>query len=75
VRVYILITYIALHNAWGPIMAALFAGNAIVLKCSEHVIWSTSWFVGAIRECLRACGYSEELVQVGVGWSTVANKL
>jgi acyl-CoA reductase-like NAD-dependent aldehyde dehydrogenase len=45
-------------------MAALFAGNAVVLKCSEHVIWSTSWFVGAIRECLRVCGYSEELVQV-----------
>jgi acyl-CoA reductase-like NAD-dependent aldehyde dehydrogenase len=54
----------ALHNSWGPIMAALFSGNAIVLKCSEHVIWSTSWFVGAIRECLRACGYSEDLVQV-----------
>jgi acyl-CoA reductase-like NAD-dependent aldehyde dehydrogenase len=47
-------------------MAALFAGNSIVLKCSEQVIWSTSWFVGAIRECLRACGYSEHLVQVGV---------
>lgn len=45
-------------------MAAIFAGNGIVLKCSEQVVWSTSWFVGAIRECLRVCGYNPELVQV-----------
>lgn len=53
-----------LHNAWSPIMAALFSGNAIVLKCSEQVIWSSSWFVGAVRECLRVCGYDPELVQI-----------
>lgn len=54
----------ALHNAWSPIIAALFAGNSIVLKCSENVVWSTTWFVQAIKECLRACGHDEELVQV-----------
>ncbi|KAI0718937.1 meiotic sister-chromatid recombination aldehyde dehydrogenase [Cerioporus squamosus] len=53
-----------LHNAWSPIMAALFAGNSVVIKCSEHVVWSTSWFVQAIRECLKACGHSEDLVQL-----------
>ncbi|KAF9820013.1 hypothetical protein IEO21_01675 [Rhodonia placenta] len=53
-----------LHNAWSPILAALFAGNAIVLKCSEQVIWSTKWFVGAVQECLRACGRDPELVQL-----------
>ncbi|EJF67146.1 meiotic sister-chromatid recombination aldehyde dehydrogenase [Dichomitus squalens] len=53
-----------LHNAWSPIIAALFAGNSIVLKCSEHVIWSTTWFVKAIQECLKACGHDEQLVQL-----------
>ncbi|KAL0947454.1 hypothetical protein HGRIS_013561 [Hohenbuehelia grisea] len=53
-----------LHNAWSPILAGIFAGNGVVLKCSEKVIWSTGWFVGAISECLRACGHSPELVQV-----------
>ena len=55
---------LALHNAWSPIMAALFAGNSVVLKCSEHVVWSTMWFVQAIRECLKACGHDEQLVQL-----------
>ncbi|KAI0828993.1 meiotic sister-chromatid recombination aldehyde dehydrogenase [Trametes gibbosa] len=53
-----------LHNAWSPIIAGLFAGNSVVLKCSEHVIWSTTWFVQAIRECLNACGHDENLVQL-----------
>lgn len=55
---------IALHNAWSPILAAIFAGNGIVLKCSENVIWSTTWFVKAIKEALRVCGHDEDLVQV-----------
>ncbi|KAJ6608610.1 Aldehyde/histidinol dehydrogenase [Mycena sp. CBHHK59/15] len=53
-----------LHNAWSPIIAALFAGNGIVLKCSENVFWSTQWFVGAIRKCLTVCGHDPELVQL-----------
>lgn len=54
----------ALHNAWSPILAALFSGNAIVVKCSEHVAWSSKWFVDVIKECLRACNFDPELVQV-----------
>lgn len=53
-----------LHNAWSPILASIFAGNAVVLKCSENVIWSTSWFVAAIQECLSACGHDPDIVQV-----------
>ena len=56
--------FTALHNAWSPIIASLFAGNAVVLKCSENVVWSTTWFVRAIRECLSVMGYDPELVQV-----------
>ncbi|THG94255.1 hypothetical protein EW026_g7180 [Hermanssonia centrifuga] len=53
-----------LHNAWSPILAALFAGNGIIVKCSEHVIWSTQWYISAIKECLRVCGQNPELVQL-----------
>jgi len=53
-----------LHNAWSPILTALFAGNAIVIKCSEHVAWSSAWFVNVIKECLRACNFDPELVQL-----------
>lgn len=53
-----------LHNAWSPILAAIFAGNGVVLKCSEQVIWSTTWFVDVIRKCLEVCGFDQELVQL-----------
>ena len=56
--------FVALHNAWSPILAALFSGNGIILKCSEHVVWSTSWFVGAISACLQACGHNPDLVHM-----------
>ncbi|KAI0081058.1 meiotic sister-chromatid recombination aldehyde dehydrogenase [Panus rudis PR-1116 ss-1] len=64
-----------LHNAWSPILAAIFAGNAIVLKCSEQTVWSTSWFVGAIQECLHACGFNRELVQLVCCYPTEAKYL
>lgn len=64
-----------LHNAWSPILAAIFAGNGVVLKCSEHVIWSTGWFVDAIKECLNACGHDPELVQVICCFPDQANVL
>lgn len=53
-----------LHNLLSPIIAALFAGNAIVVKPSEHVAWSSLHFVRAVRAALVACGHSPELVQV-----------
>ncbi|KAK1218368.1 Meiotic Sister-Chromatid recombination aldehyde dehydrogenase [Marasmius sp. AFHP31] len=53
-----------LHNAWSPILAAIFSGNGIVLKCSEQVIWSSGWFVNVIRDCLMTCGHDPELVQL-----------
>ncbi|KZP32530.1 ALDH-like protein [Athelia psychrophila] len=64
-----------LHNAWSPILASIFAGNAVVLKCSEHVIWSTSWFVGAIEECLRKCGHNPDIVQTVCCWPEQAKAL
>ncbi|KDQ63254.1 hypothetical protein JAAARDRAFT_168878 [Jaapia argillacea MUCL 33604] len=64
-----------LHNAWSPILAALFAGNGVVVKCSEHVIWSTTWFVGAVQECLRVCGHNPDLVQLVCCWPNQAEAL
>ncbi|KAJ9097269.1 hypothetical protein QFC21_004938 [Naganishia friedmannii] len=53
-----------IHNAVSPILAALFAGNTVVLKCSEQVLWSTRWIIDAVRECLRACDMDPEAVQL-----------
>ncbi|KAI0094447.1 meiotic sister-chromatid recombination aldehyde dehydrogenase [Irpex rosettiformis] len=53
-----------LHNLFSPILAALFSGNGIVVKCSENVIWSSQWFINAIKTCLEACGQDPELVQL-----------
>ncbi|KAG6810295.1 hypothetical protein H0H92_012519 [Tricholoma furcatifolium] len=64
-----------LHNAWSPILASLFTGNSVVLKCSENVIWSTSWYVDIIKAGLRACGHSEELVQLVCCWPEQAHAL
>lgn len=65
-----------MHNAWSPVLASIFAGNAVVVKCSEHVVWSTSWFIGAIRECLISCGHDPELVQVcGIAFALVGEIL
>ncbi|KIM55169.1 hypothetical protein SCLCIDRAFT_1221313 [Scleroderma citrinum Foug A] len=64
-----------LHNAWSPIIAAIFAGNAIVLKCSEHVVWSTDWFVGAIHKALEVCGHDADIVQTICCWPDQAEAL
>lgn len=56
----------ASDNLISPIIAALAAGNAIVVKPSENVAWSSLIFVQAIRDCLAACGEDPELVQVVV---------
>lgn len=53
-----------LHNLIGPVVAALFSGNAIVVKCSEQVVWSSTWFVGMIHAALRLLSISEDLVQL-----------
>lgn len=52
------------HNLLGPIIAALFTGNSIVLKCSEQVVWSSEFFIQLVRECLKACGENEDLIQL-----------
>ncbi|GAA5827611.1 hypothetical protein JCM11251_001757 [Rhodosporidiobolus azoricus] len=54
------------HNALSPIIASLFSGNAIVVKPSENVAWSSLIFIEAVRSCLEACGEDPNLVQIVV---------
>ncbi|KAK6464711.1 meiotic sister-chromatid recombination aldehyde dehydrogenase [Scheffersomyces coipomensis] len=52
------------HNLMGPIIASIFTGNAIIVKCSEQVIWSSKWFVDLIRLVLKSLEIDEDLVQL-----------
>ncbi|KAL1916030.1 uncharacterized protein VTP21DRAFT_6034 [Calcarisporiella thermophila] len=56
------------HNTIGPVISSLFAGNATIIKCSEHAAWSTSYYLQIIRSCLEACGHSPDLVHFLVGF-------
>lgn len=60
------------HNLISPILASLFAGNAVVVKCSEQVAWSSMWYIGGIRACLKACGLDENAVQLVICLPDVA---
>lgn len=61
------------HNLLGPIIASLFTGNAIVVKCSEQVVWSSQWFIKLVQSALIACGHDPNLVQLVCCWPEDAN--
>ncbi|ABN67974.2 Meiotic Sister-Chromatid recombination aldehyde dehydrogenase [Scheffersomyces stipitis CBS 6054] len=52
------------HNLMGPIIAALFTGNAIIVKCSEQVIWSSTWYIDLVRLVLKSLEIDPNLVQL-----------
>ncbi|KAL1891746.1 Meiotic Sister-Chromatid recombination aldehyde dehydrogenase [Sporothrix stenoceras] len=64
-----------LHNLLAPMVSALFAGNAIVVKASEQTAWSTQYFTALMRGALVAHGYDPALVQAVVCWPATANHL
>ncbi|KAI4139875.1 MAG: hypothetical protein LQ340_007957, partial [Diploschistes diacapsis] len=64
-----------LHNFLSPLITALFAGNAIVLKPSERTAWSSAYFLSLSRACLVACGHSPQLVQSVPCWPSTAPHL
>ena len=56
------------HNLLNPILANIFAGNAIVIKASEHAGWSALVFEKMVQAALDAGGCSSpDLVQVVTG--------
>jgi len=63
------------HNLLGPIISALFSGNAIVVKGSEQTAWSSAYFTAIARGALIACGHTAQLVQAVVCWPETAEYL
>lgn len=63
------------HNFLGPVIAALFTGNAIVVKPSERTAWSASYFLSIVRGALAACGHDPNLVHALLMWPGTADHL
>jgi acyl-CoA reductase-like NAD-dependent aldehyde dehydrogenase len=63
------------HNLLGPIISALFTGNAIIVKGSEQTAWCSVFFADIVKGALVACGHSAELVHAVTCWPTTAEHL
>eukprot|EP00441_Pelagodinium_beii_P036691 CAMPEP_0197626216 /NCGR_PEP_ID=MMETSP1338-20131121/5285_1 /TAXON_ID=43686 ORGANISM="Pelagodinium beii, Strain RCC1491" /NCGR_SAMPLE_ID=MMETSP1338 /ASSEMBLY_ACC=CAM_ASM_000754 /LENGTH=631 /DNA_ID=CAMNT_0043196739 /DNA_START=30 /DNA_END=1925 /DNA_ORIENTATION=+ len=63
------------HNLFNPLIAAVFSGNAIVIKVSEFSAWSAGYLGRAIRACLEAAGAPPDLVQIATGYSEAGRTL
>ena len=64
------------HNFIGPVISALFTGNAVVVKPSEQTAWSTcNYFLAVARGALASCGHPTDLVQTVVCLPDVADVL
>lgn len=62
-----------LHNFIGPVISALFTGNALVIKPSEQTAWCSKFFLEMVRGALTACGHPPDLVQLLVCLPGVAD--
>ncbi|OLY81035.1 putative aldehyde dehydrogenase-like protein [Smittium mucronatum] len=63
------------HNALGPIISAIFAGNGIVVKVSEHSAFSSAYFLNIVRSGLAAHGHPTDLVQFVTGYAETGQAL
>ncbi|KAJ4297478.1 Meiotic Sister-Chromatid recombination aldehyde dehydrogenase [Kalmusia sp. IMI 367209] len=63
------------HNLISPVIASIFAGNAIVVKGSENTAWSSSYFASIAAAALVACGHNPDIVQSVVCWPNAADYL
>lgn len=63
------------HNIFNPLTAAIFAGNAIVIKVSEHASWSAMHYASAIESALDLAGAPPGLVQVVTGYAEAGQAL
>lgn len=52
------------QNIFGSLVAPLMAGNAVIVKASEAVAWSTQRFQRIIDEALTREGFSTDTVQI-----------
>jgi acyl-CoA reductase-like NAD-dependent aldehyde dehydrogenase len=63
------------HDVFGPTAAALFAGNAVVVKVSEWAAWSAADFQALFDEVLTGAALPRDLVHVIVGASDTGQAL
>ena len=56
------------QNIFGSLVAPLMAGNAVIVKASEAVAWSTQRFQRIIDEALLREGFSPDTVQILNGY-------
>lgn len=56
------------QNIFGSLVAPLMAGNAVLIKASEEVAWSTQYFQKIIDEALIKEGFSTDLVRILNGY-------
>lgn len=63
------------HNILSPVSAAIFSGNAIVVKPSELTVWSAVHVIRVVRRVLTLCGEDPDLVQSLIGEGDVGSKL
>lgn len=61
------------HNLMGPIIAGVFSGNGVVIKCSERVRWSSEFFMNLVKGALKICEIDEDLVQLVCCWGKDAD--
>ena len=63
------------HNFFCPVIPALFAGNAVVIKVSELASWSSLKYLEIFAAALRARGHDPALVQVVTGYGETGSAL
>lgn len=63
------------HNIFNPMLAAVFSGNGIVIKISEHASWSGCFYFRIIQSALAAIGAPEDLVEVITGFGETGEAL
>ncbi|XP_057856064.2 aldehyde dehydrogenase 22A1 [Cryptomeria japonica] len=63
------------HNIFNPMLAAVFSGNAIVIKVSEHASWSGCFYFRIVQAALLAAGAPADLVHVITGFGETGEAL
>ncbi|RYR30770.1 hypothetical protein Ahy_B01g055536 isoform A [Arachis hypogaea] len=63
------------HNIFNPMLTAVFSGNGIVIKISEHASWSGCFYFRIIQSALAAIGAPEDLVEVITGFAETGEAL
>ncbi|KAL3696761.1 hypothetical protein R1sor_010837 [Riccia sorocarpa] len=63
------------HNIFNPMLAAVFSGNAVVIKVSEHASWSSFFYLRIIQAALKAVGAPADLVHVITGYAETGSAL